>query len=61
MKYDGCQMCDSVSYPNNNVTVKLKKKKSSRVNLLDVFIVQSVICVAVSCAVLITRFVTALA
>ena len=57
MKYDGCQICDSVSYPNNNVKVKLKRKKG-KVNLLDVFIVQAVLC---SCAVLITRFVTALA
>ena len=60
MKYDGCQICDSVSYPNNNVKVKLKRKKG-KVNLLDVFIVQAVLCVAISCAVLITRFVPALA
>lgn len=55
MKYDDYQMSSSISYPADNVKVKFKKKR--KVNLLDVFIVQAVICGAVSCAVLITRFV----
>ncbi len=55
MKYDEFAH-SAVSYPGDNIKVKFKKKR--KVNLLDIFIVQAAICVAVSCAVLITRFVT---
>ena len=55
MKYDEFAH-STVSYPGDNIKVKFKKKR--KVNLLDIFIVQAAICVAVSCAVLITRFVT---
>lgn len=55
MKYDEFKS-SAVSYPGDNIKVRYKKKR--KVNLLDVFIVQVAICVAVSCAVLITRFVT---
>lgn len=55
MKYDEFAN-DAVSYPCDNVKVKFKKKRKA--GLLDIFIVQAAICVAVSCAVLITRFVT---
>ena len=55
MKYDEFAH-SAVSYPGDNIKVKFKKKR--KVNLLDLFIVQAASCVAVSCAVLITRFVT---
>ena len=55
MKYDEVAN-GAVSYPCDNVKVKFKKKRKA--GLLDIFIVQAAICVAVSCAVLITRFVT---
>ena len=55
MKYDEFAH-SAVSYPGDNIKVKFKKKR--KVNLLDIFIVQAAICVAVSCAVLIKRFVT---
>ena len=55
MKYDEFAS-GAVSYPGDNIKVRIRKKR--KVNLLDIFIVQAAICVAVSCAVLITRFVT---
>ena len=55
MKYDEFAS-GAVSYPGDNIKVRFRKKR--KVNLLDIFIVQAAICVAVSCAVPITRFVT---
>ncbi len=55
MKYDEFRS-GAVSYPGDNIKVKFKKKR--KVDLLDIFIVQAAICAIVSCAVLITRFVT---
>ena len=46
----------AVSYTGDNIKVRFRKKRKG--NLLDIFIVQAALCVAVSCAVLIPRFVT---
>ena len=43
----------SVSYPNENVLRRTTIKK--KVKLLDVLIVQSILCVAVSCGLIISR------
>lgn len=58
MKYDAFTG-DAVSYPGDNIKVKFRKKR--KIDLLNVFIVQAAICAAVSCAVLITRFVSGMA
>ncbi len=55
MKYDQCQLAQTISYPNENVERVTKKK--SKVNLLDVFVVQSIICVAISAGIIISRLI----
>lgn len=55
MKYDGYQILPTTSYPNENVERRTRKR--AKINLLDIFIVQSVICVAISCGVMISRLI----
>ncbi len=55
MKYDQYQLAQTISYPNENVERVVKKK--SKVNLLDVFVVQSIICVAISAGIVISRLI----
>ena len=43
---------------NENVTYGKVSKKRKKVNLLDIFVVQAIVCAAISCAVLVTRFIT---
>ena len=58
MKYDDYKITESVSFPNQNITrAKAAKKKKKKVNVLDVFIVQALICVGISCGVLISRII----
>ena len=58
MKYDDYKITESVSFPNQNITrVKAAAKKKKKVNVLDVFIVQAIICVGISCGVLISRII----
>ena len=58
MKYDDYKITESVSFPNQNVTrAKSAKTKKKKVNALDVFIVQALICVGISCGVLISRII----
>ncbi len=55
MKYDGYPTTESTAYPNANVERRTRRR--SKVNLLDIFIVQTVLCVAISCGVMISRLV----
>lgn len=55
MKYDGLTTTAVQPYPNDNVTRRTRRRP--KLNLLDVFIVQAVLCVAVSCGVMISRLV----
>ena len=58
MKYDDYKITESVSFPNQNITrAKNTKPKKKKVNVLDVFIVQAIICVGISCGVLISRII----
>ena len=58
MKYDDYKITESVSFPNQNITrAKAAPKKKKKVNVLDVFIVQAIICVGISCGVLISRII----
>ena len=58
MKYDDYKITESVSFPNQNITrAKASTKKKKKVNVLDVFIVQAIICVGISCGVLISRII----
>ncbi|MDE6276270.1 MAG: hypothetical protein K2M75_07055 [Clostridia bacterium] len=58
MKYDDYKITESVSFPNQNITrAKNAKTKKKKVNVLDVFIVQALICVGISCGVLISRII----
>lgn len=57
MKYDDCKITESVSFPNQNITRAKSAKKKKKVNVLDVFIVQALICVGISCGVLISRII----
>ncbi|MDE5756365.1 MAG: hypothetical protein K2I23_04675 [Clostridia bacterium] len=57
MKYDDCKITESVSFPNENITRAKTAKKKKKVNALDVFIVQALICVGISCGVLISRII----
>ena len=57
MKYDDCKITESVSFPNQNITRAKAEKKKKKVNVLDVFIVQALICVGISCGVLISRII----
>lgn len=56
MKYDDCKTTESVSFPNQNVTRKAAVKKK-KINALDIFIVQALICVGISCGVMISRII----
>lgn len=55
MKYDGEKMSECVAYPIESV-IKAKKKKS-KFNILDIFVVQSALCVMISVAVLIAKYI----
>lgn len=55
MKYDQYQLVQTISYPNENVERDTKRK--SKVNLLDVFVVQSIICVAISAGIIISKLI----
>ncbi|MDE7191799.1 MAG: hypothetical protein K2O35_04970 [Clostridia bacterium] len=57
MKYDDCKITESVSFPNQNITRAKATPKKKKVNALDVFIVQALICVGISCGVLISRII----
>ena len=58
MKYDDYKITESVSIPNQNITrAKAAPKTKKKVNVLDVFIVQAIICVGISCGVLISRII----
>ena len=56
MKYDDCKITESVNFPNQNITRKAKTKKK-KINALDIFIVQALICVGISCGVMISRII----
>lgn len=56
MKYDDYKITESVSFPNENITHKpLSKKKKA--NVLDLLIVQTIICIGISCGVMISRII----
>lgn len=55
MKYDDLQITNSESYPTENIIRQTRKKR--KIDLLDIFIVQSIVCVAVSCGVLLFRMI----
>lgn len=57
MKYDDYKITESVSFPNQNITRSKTVRKKKKVNALDVFIVQALICVGISCGVLISRII----
>lgn len=56
MKYDDCKITESVNFPNQNITRREKPKKK-KINALDIFIVQALICVGISCGVMISRII----
>lgn len=56
MKYDDCKITESVNFPNQNITRKATTKKK-KINALDIFIVQALICVGISCGVMISRII----
>lgn len=58
MKYDDCEVINAEAKLNENVTYGKISKKHRKVNLLDIFVVQAVVCAAISYAVLLTRFIT---
>lgn len=58
MKYDDCEIMSTEAKENSNVTFGKVSKKRKGVNLLDIFVVQAIVCAAISCAVLLTRFIT---
>ena len=47
MKYDDCKITESVNFPNQN----------KKINALDIFIVQALICVGISCGVMISKII----
>ena len=57
MKYDACKITESVSFPNENVIRKKAAAKKKKINALDVFIVQALICIGISCGVMISRII----
>lgn len=57
MKYDDCEVINAEAKLNENVTYGKISKKRRKVDLLDIFVVQAVVCAVISCAVLLTRFV----
>lgn len=56
MKYDDYKITESVSFPNQNITRKPKAKKR-KANVLDLLIVQTIICIGISCGVMISRII----
>ncbi len=58
MKYDDCEITGTEVRENTNVTFGKIRRKRKGVNLLDIFVVQAIVCAAISCAVLLTRFIT---
>lgn len=56
MKYDDCKITESVNFPNQNITRKATVKKK-KINALDIFIVQALICVGISCGVMISKII----
>lgn len=58
MKYDECSVIVTEAKQNENVSYGKVTKKRKKIDLLDIFVVQAIVCAAISCAVLITRFVT---
>ncbi|MBD5086224.1 MAG: hypothetical protein HDT32_02510 [Clostridiales bacterium] len=57
MKYDDYKITESVNFPNQNITRKATTKKRKKINALDIFIVQVLICVGISCGVMISRII----
>ncbi|MDE5548800.1 MAG: hypothetical protein K2J13_00960 [Clostridia bacterium] len=57
MKYDDCKITESVNFPNQNITRAAASKKKKKINALDIFIVQALICVGISCGVMISRII----
>ncbi len=58
MKYDDCEIIGTEAKLNDNVTFGKISKKRGKISLLDIFVVQAIVCAAISCAVLLTRFIT---
>lgn len=56
MKYDDYKITESVSFPNQNITRKPAAKKK-KANVLDLLIVQVIICIGISCGVMISRII----
>ena len=56
MKYDDCKITERVNFPNQNITRKAAAKKK-KINALDIFIVQALICVGISCGVMISKII----
>ncbi|MEG2413265.1 MAG: hypothetical protein RR993_00435 [Clostridia bacterium] len=55
MKFDDYKISETNNYPNQNVERKFKKKW--KVGILDVFVLQTIICVAISCGIMISRII----
>lgn len=58
MKYDQCEVIGTEARANGNISYGKISKKHKKINLLDIFVVQAIVCAAISCAVLLTRFIT---
>ena len=58
MKYDDCEIIGTEAKLNDNVTFGKISKKRGKISLLDIFVVQAIVCAARSCADLLTRFIT---
>lgn len=58
MKYDQCEVIGTEARANDNISYGKISKKHKKVNLLDIFVVQAIVCAAISCVVLLTRFIT---
>ena len=58
MKYDQCEIIGTEARANDKISYGKISKKHKKVNLLDIFVVQAIVCAAISCAVLLTRFIT---
>lgn len=53
MKYDNQDILKSENHPNENIVRETTKRK--KVKLLDIFLIQSIICVVISCGILISK------
>lgn len=59
MKYDNCNVVVMDAKQNQNISYgKIKRKRFAKLSLLDIFVVQSIVCAAISCAVLVARMIT---